>query len=124
MKTEKAAPPYIRVHRDDNVAIVVDPDGLRAGTQLPDGLTLRDSIPQAHKIALSEIAAGEPVVRYGHTIAHAQRSIPAGSWIREDVLDVPPPPPLDELPLATATPSLQPALTGYTFEGFRNEDGS
>jgi galactarate dehydratase len=124
MKTEKAAPPYIRVHRDDNVAIVVDPDGLRAGTQLPDGLTLRDSIPQAHKIALSEVGVGEPVVRYGHTIALAKRSIPAGSWIREDVLDVPPPPPLDELPLATATPSSQPALTGYTFEGFRNADGS
>ena len=64
MKTEKA-PPCIRVHRDDNVAIVVDPDGLRAGTQLPDGLTLRDSIPQAHKIALSVVALAWGLVNFG-----------------------------------------------------------
>jgi len=124
MKTEKRAPPYIRVHRRDNVAIVVDPDGLRTGTQLPAGITLRDSVPQAHKIALSEIGSREPVIRYGQTIAFAKRAIPAGSWVREDLLETPPPPTLDELTLATATPAPQPALTGYTFDGFRNSDGS
>jgi galactarate dehydratase len=124
MKTERAVPPYIRVHPDDNVGIVVDPDGLRAGAPLPEGLTLRDTVPQAHKIAVSEIRVGKPVIRYGHTIAVANRAIAAGSWVREEVLEVPPAPPLDQLPLATATPAPQPALTGYTFEGFRNADGS
>lgn len=124
MRIERAAPPYIRVHERDNVAIVVDSDGLRAGTQLPGGLMLRDSIPQAHKIALAPIDAGAPVIRYGHTIAFAKRGIEAGSWVREDFLDVPPPPALDELALATATPAPQAPLTGYTFEGFRNSDGS
>ena len=124
MTIERAAPPYIRVHDRDNVAIVVDSDGLRAGTQLPGGLMLRDSIPQAHKIALAPIEAGAPVIRYGHTIAFANCAIEAGSWVREDLLEVPPPPPLDELALATATPAPQPPLTGYTFEGFRNPDGS
>jgi galactarate dehydratase len=124
MKTERAAPPYIRVHPDDNVGIVVDPGGLRAGTPLPEGLTLRDTVPQAQKIALREIDAGEPVIRYGHTIAIANRATAAGSWVREDVLDVPPAPPLDQLSLATATPAPQPALAGYTFEGFSNADGS
>jgi len=33
-------------------------------------------------------------------------------------------PALDELPLATAVPAPQPALEGYSFEGFRNPDGS
>jgi len=124
MKTERAAPPYVRVHKRDNVAIVVDPDGLRAGTTLPNGPTLQDSVPQAHKIALSEIANGTPVIRYGHTIAFAKRAIAAGSWVREELLEVPPPPALDQLPLATATPAALPALAGYTFEGFRNADGS
>ncbi|HWC20609.1 MAG TPA: galactarate dehydratase [Terriglobales bacterium] len=124
MKLERTAPPYIRVHSRDNVAIVVDSEGLRAGTVLPDGLTLRDNVPQAHKIALSEIEVGSPVIRYGHTIAYANRAISAGSWIREEFLDVPPPPPLAELQLATATPTPEPPLTGYRFEGFRNADGS
>ena len=33
-------------------------------------------------------------------------------------------PPLDELPLATAVPPALPPLDGYTFEGYRNADGS
>src|SRR5437660_5168823 len=123
MSIQRAAP-YIRVHERDNVAIVIDPNGLRAGTQFPSGLTLRDSVPQAHKIALTAIEPGEPIVRYGHTIGFAKHPIEAGSWLREDSLEAPPPPSLDELPLATATPAPQPTLTGYTFEGFRNPDGS
>src|SRR5690242_17901104 len=124
MRTDRAAPPYIRVHPHDNVGIVVDPDGLCAGTTLPNGLTLRDSIPQAHKIALSEIETREPVIRYGQTIALTKRDVAAGSWVREDMLEVPPAPPLDHLSLATATPAPQPPLTGYTFDGFRNADAS
>ena len=123
MRIQRAAP-YIRVHERDNVAIVIDSNGLRAGTQLPSGLTLRDSVPQAHKIALTAIEPGEPIVRYGHTIGFAKHAIGAGSWLREDSLEAPPPPSLDELPLATATPAPQPTLTGHTFEGFRNPDGS
>lgn len=122
MPTRATAPPYLRVHASDNVAIVVDADGLKAGTQLPDGLRLLEQIPQAHKIALRDINRAEPVVRYGQTIAFAARAIKAGSWVREDILHVPPPPALDELPLAMAAPAPQPTLTGYSFEGFKNAD--
>jgi galactarate dehydratase len=37
---------------------------------------------------------------------------------------MPPPRPLEHLPIATVKPSPQPALEGYTFEGYRNRDGS
>jgi galactarate dehydratase len=37
---------------------------------------------------------------------------------------MPTPPELDKLELATAIPAPQPPLEGYTFEGFRNPDGS
>ena len=33
-------------------------------------------------------------------------------------------PPLDELPIANKVPKPAPLLEGYTFEGYRNEDGS
>jgi galactarate dehydratase len=106
------------------VAIVVDADGLKVGTQLPGGPTLLEAIPQAHKVALSDVSRGQPIRRYGHTIAFATRAIKAGSWVREDSLEIPKPPALDRLPLATAAPAPQPRLDGHTFEGFRNSDGS
>ena len=40
------------------------------------------------------------------------------------MIDLPAAPPLDELPLATAVPAPLPPLTGFTFEGYRNPDGS
>ncbi len=108
----------------DNVAIIVNPDGVTAGASFPGGLTAREAIPQAHKITLRDIPSGQPVIRYGHVIGRALRDIPAGSWVREDMLDLPTAPPLDALGLATAVPAPLPPLEGYAFEGYRNADGS
>jgi galactarate dehydratase len=117
-------PLYIRVNERDNVAIIVNPEGLPAGAAFSGGLVLAEPIPQAHKVALRSLEAGEPVVRYGQVIGHAARPIEAGSWVREDLLDLPAAPPLDQLPLATAVPPPPEPLEGYTFEGYRNADGS
>jgi len=115
---------YIRVNPRDNVAIVVHPEGVAEGVVLPGGLPVRESIPQAHKVALSEIASGGAVLRYGQTIGTANRNIAAGSWVREEFLDLPAAPALDQLPLATEVPAPLAPLAGYTFEGYRNADGS
>jgi len=40
------------------------------------------------------------------------------------MVQLPSAPPLDELPLATAIPAPLPPLEGFTFEGYRNPDGS
>jgi galactarate dehydratase len=115
---------YIRVNPSDNVAILVHPDGVAPGALLPDGLVAREAIPQSHKIALHHLEAGQPVVRYGQTIGLANRAIAAGSWVREELLDMPAAPPLDSLSLATAVPPTLPPLENYTFEGYRNADGA
>src|SRR5580658_1934506 len=115
---------YIRVNGRDNVAIVVSPDGVAPGATLPDGLVAREAIPQAHKIALADFASGDPVLRYGQIIGFANRPIARGAWVRKELLDMPAPPRLDDLPLSTAVPEPLPPLTGYTFDGFRNPDGS
>jgi hypothetical protein len=51
-------PLTIRMHEHDNVAIVANDGGLAAGTPLPGGLVLRERVPQGHKVALVDIAAG------------------------------------------------------------------
>ncbi len=118
------APLTIRMHDRDNVAIVANTGGLPAGAVLASGLVLRDAVPQGHKVALVDIAANAPVRRYGVTIGTALRDIPAGSWVHERLLDMPAARSLEGLPVATAKPAPSPPLEGYTFEGFRNADGS
>ena len=117
-------PRSIRVHPDDNVAVVVNQGGLPAGARLSCGVALRDDIPEAHKVALADIPAGEPIMRYGAVIGYAKQAIARGSWVHEGLVDLPQAPPLAECPLATATPAPLPPLEGFTFDGFRNADGS
>jgi len=117
-------PVYIRVHPSDNVGIVVEPEGLKPGAFDDTGFAAREAIPQSHKVALRPIQNGEAVLRYGQVIGYANRSIEAGFWIREDALETPPAPALDDLPISTAVPASLPPLEGFTFEGFQNSDGS
>lgn len=118
------APLFLRVHKRDNVAIVVKPEGAAAGDSEPGSPAAREWIPQAHKIALTSFAPGDPIIRYGEVIGLADRVIAQGAWVREEFIRLPEAPPLDRLPLATAIPEPLPPLDGYTFDGFRNEDGS
>ena len=118
-------PPHtIRMHALDNVAIVANDGGLAAGTALPGGMVLADSVPQGHKVALVDLAADAPVLRYGIPIGYALKPIPAGSWVHERLLKMPDARELTDLPISTVKPAPQPPLAGYTFEGFRNADGS
>jgi galactarate dehydratase len=117
-------PLTIRMDERDNVAIVANDGGLPPGTLLPSGQTLREHVPQGHKVALVDLAAGSPVLRYNVTIGYAIRAIPAGSWIHERLLRMPAARELHDLPIATVEPRPLQPLDGYTFEGYRNADGS
>ncbi|MCX7660785.1 MAG: galactarate dehydratase [Caldimonas manganoxidans] len=116
-------PILIRIHPADNVAIVANEGGLPAGTVV-DGLTLREHVPQAHKVALVDLPQGAAVRRYNVPIGYAVRDIPAGSWVHERLLHMPAARPLDDLPMATVRAPAMAPLEGYTFEGYRNPDGS
>jgi galactarate dehydratase len=117
-------PLFVRIHESDNVGIIVNAEGVKPGAEFADGLIAAEAIPQSHKITLRDLGPGDAVLRYGAVIGHANRPIPRGSWVREALLDMPAAPALDELPLANATPADLPALEGYTFEGYRNPDGT
>lgn len=117
-------PLFVKVHERDNVAIIVNANGLPAGAEFSNGLVLVEATPQAHKVTLRDLAAGEPILRYGEVIGHARRALPAGAWVREEFVAMPEAPSLETLSLATAIPVSMPVLEGYSFEGFRNPDGS
>ena len=123
-ETKSEIPLYIKVHAADNVAIIVNESGLSAGTVFADGLFLTEHVPQGHKVALIDFAPGQDIIRYGEVIGQARQPIRRGSWIDEFLVDLPQAPELDELPLANNIPAPLPPLTGYTFEGFRNADGT
>jgi galactarate dehydratase len=124
-ETALARPPlYIRMRDGDNVAIVANHGGLYPGARFADGLTLIEQIPQGHKVALQDIAAGDAITRYGETIGHATSDIAQGSWVKESLVLMPEAPALGNLPKARATPPVQEPLEGFTFEGYRNPDGS
>jgi galactarate dehydratase len=122
--TNTRAPLYIRIHAADNVAIVANDGGLKTGATFADGLVLVDNVPQGHKVALADLAEGEAIVRYNVVIGYAQKALPRGSWVHERVMRMPAAPELVGLPIATVKAPALPPLDGYTFEGYRNADGS
>jgi altronate dehydratase small subunit len=66
----------------DNVATALEP--LDAGQTIRAGeatITVAESIPRGHKIALRAIAAGEAVVKYGSAIGTASSGIGAGAHV-------------------------------------------
>ena len=70
----------------------------------PGGIRLREKVPQAHKVALTDLPAGTEVVRYGDVIGRAVKDLPAGSWVNERVLEMPAAPALSNHPPDTPEP--------------------
>ena len=72
-----------RIDAADNVAVTFI--ALPAGTcvELPDGeqLEVSEEIPIGHKLALQDIAAGTPVIKYGASIGNARQDIAKGALV-------------------------------------------
>ncbi len=117
-------PTFIKLNSRDNVAIVVNDLGLPAGTRFANGLELRAFVSQGHKTALVDIPDNGEILRYGEVIGYAIGPIAAGEWVEEARIRMPDAPALDKVEIGTAVPAAPEPLTGYTFEGYRNADGS
>jgi galactarate dehydratase len=87
-------------------------------------VTLVSAVPQGHKVAMVDIPAGQTVIRYNVSIGLAKENIAAGSWVHERLLAIPAARDFENLPMATAKTEAFEKLEGFTFQGFRNSDGS
>jgi galactarate dehydratase len=114
----------IQTTPQDNVGIVANPSGLKKGVVVLNGIILLEDIPMGHKVALTSFEKDDAIIRYGQTIGYAKNSIAKGSWINESNMNLPQPPDLNEIPyIKKAPPAIEP-LEGYTFQGYKNADGS
>jgi len=123
VKLPTSANAVIRLHENDNVVVARVP--LSAGFAFVAGdasVTVRESVPAGHKVAIAPIQAGEAVRRWGQMIGRASRPIEPGEHVHLHNLayeertveyefpDV-------ELPLPEAP------TTAPTFLGYLREDG-
>jgi len=71
----------------DNVAVALEdiPGGATVDILGTAGRTLRAErpIPFAHKIAITPIASGDAILKYGVPIGFAMEAIVTGAWVHE-----------------------------------------
>jgi len=67
---------------EDNVAVAArpNPQGVRPPLRRRGGRR-REPIAHGAQVAVREIAAGDPIRKYGQIIGFAARPIPAGAWV-------------------------------------------
>ena len=114
----------IKVNPKDNVGIITSPSGLPIGTELVDGTVLIEDIPMGHKVALVDIDAGAAIIRYGEIIGNAARLIRQGGWVNHAKIELVQPPDLEDIEISRSIYEHPEALEDYTFQGYKNKDGS
>lgn len=122
--TEPARHIIIRTTPSDNVGLVCNVGGLKKGTSVADMVVLLQDIPMGHKVALQQIKKDDPIIRYGQVIGTATKDIQPGEWVDEFKVVLPQPPDLDSISYTQPVVHPLEPLTGYTFQGYKNPDGS
>lgn len=111
----------LKLHPNDNVAIARAL--IAEGTVVSefDSIVIRADVPAAHKLALTHVNAGEPVLRYGQIIGFATKAIEPGDYVHTHNLEMA----AFERDYAFGEDAnvVSPAPTPVTFQGFVRADG-
>jgi len=122
MSPERLQEFALQLHPSDDVAVVRKP--IRAGLPLLNGqgpFEAKQDIPQGHKIAVHDVAAGAPVRKYGQIIGFASTAIVAGDHVHAHNLGV-----KDfgrDYQFSTDLKKFAPVTEPRTFGGFLRPDG-
>ena len=78
--------PLMIMHPQDNVAVCLRP--LDSGEEIPVtrndtamSITVLEAVPLGHKVALSHIASGQAILKYGEIIGRATKDIAPGQHV-------------------------------------------
>lgn len=112
----------IRICPEDNVAVALR--DIKKGEKVAGGfdpVTVLDDVGRGHKIALYDIGAGMPVIKYGNRIGLASEDIKAGSFVHTHNVRTA----LTEKAGYTYEPAFNelPPAVKRTFMGYRRKDG-
>lgn len=115
-------PRVLQLHAADNVVVALQ--DLAADVSLREGgPRTRSPVALGHKVALSAIARGQPIIKCSHPIGIATRPIPPGEHVHNHNMS--------ELPAGQEIgPNVAPPAAGAgtgrgsrTFQGYRRSDG-
>ncbi|HXP97257.1 MAG TPA: UxaA family hydrolase [Telmatospirillum sp.] len=72
-----------KIHPKDNVATLLDdaPPGIVTTRGSDDSVILTEAIALGHKVALCDIAADGPIIKFGVPIGTASQTIQRGDWV-------------------------------------------
>ncbi|WP_291858223.1 UxaA family hydrolase [Marinilabilia sp.] len=113
----------LKIDARDNVAVALS--NLPAGTNIIQedlSVTLGSDITQAHKVALTDIAEGENIIKYGQPIGHATSPIAKGKKVDESNIKTN----LEGVLEYNYSPKLTPNRfknRNLSFKGFRRKNG-
>ncbi len=112
----------LRLHPGDPVGIALA--DLAPGDPVAPGLVARETIPRGHKIALSRVAEGAPVTKFGTFIGVASGPIAPGAHVHSHNLAFRPSRAARDVASARRN-AIEPlgGPSGATFDGYRREDG-
>lgn len=110
----------LRIHPKDNVAVALT--ALAKGEAVA-GVVTTDALPAGHKIALQNIAAGAPILKYGHAIGVALRPISAGEHVHTHNMASTLKGQLDRGEFHARPARMDAPTETVTFEGFLRPDG-
>lgn len=113
---------FFKINPKDKVIVALQP--VPAGTVLQvegEELKVLSDVAAGHKIALVDIAVGEPIIKYGFPIGTASEPIARGQWIHTHNVKTT----LGDLLDYTYTPDFHEldAIAPKTFQGYRRTDG-
>ncbi len=77
---DKKSPRALRLNEADNIIVAVD--GFAPGFAY-GAATASERVPRGHKMAITPIAEGEPVRKFGQIIGFASKPIAPGQWVHE-----------------------------------------
>jgi altronate hydrolase len=80
----------IRLHPTDHVVVAKTPlpPGMSLVLEDDSVVTVRQLVPSGHKLAVTSVASGEPIRRYGQIIGFATQTISAGEHVHSHNLSV------------------------------------
>jgi altronate hydrolase len=107
---------------EDNVAVAARPIPKGFVVTVGDRVVeVREPIALGHKVALTDIEPGAPILKYGQIIGFASKPIPAGAWVhvhnvQADLFE-------RDYAYATERPPVPPLTEPRTFQGYLRPDG-